>query len=103
MLLTRGVKPPVGPSWPGGDTPCVRGWFRRDEPVTVERGALSEALHWLTGPAWAFSSLWWVAASGNTRQLELLDEIDWSRELRAPRARRDLEWVLRAPQARPSS
>ena len=25
MLLTRGVEPPAGPSWPGGDTPCVHG------------------------------------------------------------------------------
>ena len=97
MLLTRGVEPPAGPSWPGGDTPCVRGWLRRDEPAAVERRLLGEALHWLTGPAWAFSSLWWATASIDARQLELLDELAWSLELRTRGARTDVDWVLRAP------
>ena len=96
MLLTRGVEPPAGPSWPGGDTPCARGWLRRDEPGAVERRFLGEALSWLTGPAWAFPSLWWVSASSDAPQLALLDELGWSRELRAPGARNDLDWVLRA-------
>jgi hypothetical protein len=103
MLRTRGVEPPAGPSWPGGDTPCARGWVRRDEPKTVERRFLVEALGWLTGPAWAFHSLWWVAASADDRQLALLDDLGWSRELRAPGDGSGIDWVLRAPQARPSS
>ena len=103
MLLTRGVQPPAGPSWPGGDTPCARGWLRRDEPEAVERRFLGETLTWLGGTAWAFSALWWVAASTDPRQLELLDELAWSRELRAPGARDTLDWMLRAPQVRPSS
>jgi hypothetical protein len=103
MLLTRGVEPPAGPSWPGGDSPCVRGWLRRDEPEAVERRFLGEALTWLGGTAWAFSALWWVAASTDSRQLELLDELAWSRELRVPGARDTFAWVLRAPQVRPSS
>jgi hypothetical protein len=102
MLLTRGVAPPAGPSWPGGDTPCVRGWLRRDEPAEVERRFLDEALTWLTGPAWEFSSLWWVATGADARQLGLLGELGWSRELRAPGAHNNA-WVLRAPQGRPSS
>jgi len=96
MLLTRGVEPPAGPSWPDGDTPCARGWLRRDEPEAVERRFLGEALTWLTGPAWAFPSLWWVSASSDARQLELLGELGWSRELRASGARDDRDWVLRA-------
>jgi len=96
MLLTRGVAPPAGPSWPGGDTPGARGWLRRGEPAAVERRFLGEALTWLTGPAWAFPSLWWVSASSDAPQLALLDELGWSRELRAPGARNDLDWVLRA-------
>jgi hypothetical protein len=96
MLLTRGVEPPAGPSWPGGDTPCARGWLRRDEPETVERRFLDETLRWLTSPAWAFPELWWVAASADARQLSRLDELGWSRELRAPGARENA-WVLRAP------
>ncbi|MEI6452695.1 MAG: hypothetical protein WCP98_22465 [Actinomycetes bacterium] len=96
MLLTRGAAPPAGPCWPGGDTPCARGWLRRDEPGAVERRFLGEALSWLTGPAWAFPSLWWVSASSDARQLALLDELGWSRELRAPGARSGLDWVLRA-------
>jgi hypothetical protein len=58
---------------------------------------LSEALTWLTGPAWTFPSLWWVSASTDSRQLELLDKLGWSREVCAPGARDDLDWVLRAP------
>ena len=103
MLLTRGVELPAGPSWPGSDTPCARGWLRRDEPAEVERRFLNEVLTWLTGPAWAFSSLWWVSVSTDARQLELLDELAWSRELRAPGTRKDVDWVLRTPQVRPSS
>jgi len=97
MLLTRGLEPPAGPSWPGGDTPCARGWLRRDELDAVERRFLGEALSWLTGPTWAFPSLWWVSASSDARQLGLLDKHGWSRELRVPGARDDLDWVLRAP------
>jgi len=103
MLLTRGAEPPAGPFWPGGDTPCVRGWVRRDEPEAAERRLLAAALAWLTGPAWAFPELWWVAASSDARQLRLLDEFGWSRELRAPGARSGIDWVLRAPYVRPSS
>ena len=103
MLLTRGVEPPAGPSWPGGDTPCARGWLRRDEPEEVERRFMGEVLTWLTGPAWAFSSVWWVSVNTDARQLGLLDELAWSRELRARGARTDVDWVLRTPQVRPSS
>ena len=95
MLLTRGVEPPAWPSWPGGDTPCARGWLRRDEPAAVERRFLGEALRWLSGPAWAFRSLWWVAAGTDARQLELLDKLGWSKELRASGSRNDRDWVLR--------
>jgi hypothetical protein len=97
MLRTRGVAPPAGPSWPGGVTPCVRGWMRRDEPGDLERRFVDEALAWLTGPAWKLSGLWWVAASPDARQLETLGGLGWSRELRAPGKRPELDWVLRAP------
>ena len=97
MLRTRGVEPPSRPSWPGGHTPCVRGWVRRDEPADLERRVVVATLTWLTGPAWELPSLWWVAGSADRRQLALLDELEWSRELRAPGAAAGLEWVLRAP------
>ena len=75
----------------------MRGWLRRDEPETSERRFLGEALSWLGGPAWAFSALWWVAASPDTRQLKLLNELAWSRQLRTPGVHGVVDWVLRAP------
>ena len=87
----------------GAERSRVLAWLRRDEPAEVERRFLNEVLTWLTGPAWAFSSLWWVSVSTDARQLELLDELAWSRELRARGTRKDVDWVLRTPQVRPSS
>ena len=103
ILLTRGVEPPAGPGWPGGDAPCVRGWVRRDEPEQLERRFLDVTLDWLTGTGWAFPELWWTAASDDARQLAALDARSWTRELRTPMAGAKREWVLRAPQPRPSS
>jgi len=103
MLLTRGVGPPAGPGWPGGDSPCVRGWVRRDEPEQLESRFLAITLDWLTGPDWAFPELWWTAASDDAPQLAALDACAWTRELRTPMAGAKREWVLRAPQPRPSS
>ena len=103
MLLTRGVEPPVGPGWPGGDAPCVRGWVRRDEPEQLDRRFLAVTLGWLTGPDWAFPELWWTAASDDALQLAALDAHGWTRELRTPMAGAKREWALRAPQPRPSS
>jgi hypothetical protein len=103
MLLTRGVEPPAGPGWPGGDTPCVRGWVRRDEAEQLERRFLAVTLDWLTGSDWAFPELWWTAASDDTSQLAALDGLGWTRELRAPMAGAQRDWVFRAPQPRPSS
>lgn len=103
MLLTRGVEPPAGPGWPGGDAPCVRGWVRRDEPEQLESRFLAVTLDWLTGPDWAFPELWWTAASDDAQQLAALDAHGWTRELRTPMAGANREWVLRAPQPRPSS
>lgn len=100
MLLTRGAEPPAGPGWPGGDAPCIRGWVRRDE---LERRFLDVTLNWLTGPNWAFPELWWTAASDDAPQLAALDARGWKRELRTPMAGAKREWVLRAPQPRPSS
>jgi hypothetical protein len=57
MLRTRGVEPPAEPGWPGGATPRVRGWIRRDAPAPDEAEMLRVVLGWLTGPAWAFSGL----------------------------------------------
>jgi hypothetical protein len=103
MLLTRGVEPPAAPGWPGGDTPCVRGWIRPDEAALLERRFLAVALDWLTGSGWALPELWWTAASDDTPQLAALDALGWTRELRAPMAGAQRDWVLRAPQTRPSS
>jgi hypothetical protein len=96
MLLTRGVELPSGCPL-DADTPCVRGWVRRDEPQETERRILAEALDWLTGTSWTLPSLWWTAASSDDRQLALLGEIGWGQELRVGAARPGLEWVLRAP------
>ena len=95
MLLTRGVEPPEGSSWPAADAPSARGWVRRDVSEETERRFLAETLKWLTGPDWAFPLLWWAAASCDIRQLALLDELGWTRELRVTGARPGLEWVLR--------
>lgn len=103
MLLTRGVDPPAGPGWPGGNAPCVRGWVRRDEPEQLESRFLDVTLAWLTGPDWKLDDLWWTAASDDTRQLAALDARGWTRELRTPTAGAKREWALRAPQPRPSS
>lgn len=94
LLRTRGVEPPEGPAWPGGATPCARGWIRRDDPET-DTGLLRVVLAWLTGPAWAFPELWWAAAGDDTRQLAALDALGWVRELRVPAASSKREWVLR--------
>ncbi len=96
MLRTRGVEPPAAPAWPGGATPCARGWVRRDAPERDEAELLRVALGWLTGPAWGFSALWWVTASDDTRQLAALDALGWTRELRTPASGPGREWVLRA-------
>jgi hypothetical protein len=103
MLLTRGVEPPAGPDWPGSDTPCARGWVRRDEAERTERLFLAVTLDWLTGPGWALPELWWTAASDDAPQLAALDELGWTRELREPMADARRDWVFRAPQTRPSS
>ncbi len=95
MLRTRGVEPPEGPAWPGGATPCARGWIRRDDPET-DLDLLRVVLAWLAGPAWAFSELWWTAASDDARQLAALDALGWTRELRTPTSDAGREWVLRA-------
>jgi hypothetical protein len=102
MLGTRGVEPPAGPEWPGGDTPCVRGWVRRDEPKALERRFTGVITTWLTGPDWSFEDLWWTAASDDLRQLAALDALGWTRELRVPTACGRRDWVLRAPGPQPS-
>jgi hypothetical protein len=96
MLRTRGVEPPAGPAWPGVTTPCVRGWIRRDAPEPDEAELLRVVLGWLSGPAWSFSDLWWVATSDDTRQLAALDPLGRTRELRTPTSGAGREWVLRA-------
>ena len=84
----------------GAERSRVLAWLRRDEPAEGERRFLDEAPTWLTGPAWASSSVWWVTVSTDAWQLELLDKLAWSRELRAPDARSEVDWVLRAPYVR---
>jgi hypothetical protein len=103
MARTRDVEAPTGPGWPGGDTPCVRGWVRRDEPEQLERRFLGLVTRWLTGPDWELPELWWTAASDDLRQLAALDVLGWTRELRTPMAGGEREWVFRAGQLRPSS
>jgi hypothetical protein len=108
MLRTRGVEPPTGSDGPDGDTPCVRGWVRRDRPQELERRFIRMVTTWLTGPDWSFPELWWTAASDDLRQLSVLDAIGWTREFRTPMARSARDWVFRAPepglaQDRPSS
>jgi hypothetical protein len=103
MLRTRSVEAPTGPGWPGGDTPCVRGWVRRDEAARLEARSLAVTLGWLTGSSWAFAGLWWTAAGDDAPQLAALDELGWTRELRTPMAGAQRDWVFRAPQPRPSS
>ncbi|HET6476786.1 MAG TPA: hypothetical protein VFH93_11995 [Thermoleophilia bacterium] len=103
MLRTRGVEPPADPDRAGDDTPCIRGWVRRDEPEVLELRFLGVVTGWLTGPEWAFPELWWTAASDDARQLAALDELGWTREVRIPMADATRDWVFRAPQLRPSS
>jgi hypothetical protein len=108
MLRTRGVEPPAGPGWPCGDTPCVRGWVRRDRPPGLERRLVAVVTSWLTGPDWSLPELWWTAASDDQGQLAALDALGWTRSLSAQMSGSSRAWVFRAPgvragQVRPSS
>lgn len=94
MLLTRGVERPRDFGL-AAETPCARGWVRRDEPVSTERRVLAAALEWLAGPRWAFPAVWWTAAGADERQLALVGELGWTCEERVA-ARPGFDWVLRA-------
>ncbi len=77
------------------DASVVRGWIRSDERRGLLDALVEGSVAWLSGDAWGFADVWWMASSAVPDQLDACARAGSTRAVSVPSST-GITWELRA-------